>query len=273
MNEDSAFGPGMMFGIPGPGPKRDTKGIPSNPKMEKGIEIDNKKKKYKMKNINTFEEFINERFVNEELSILSNLDTIKSAMEKSEAYVKKNGGDLKGLQKEYTTKLKGAVAEMITRSYDKKSNEEVNKFLKKIEGSTTFTSMIDLVTFYAEKYNVNESLLEAEKWEMAIRDFTTKVGEWLRQGFTFTFERVIIPFVKYILNVLSRLVINVVIAIVNTITGKTYTAPNATIFKKAEFKKSETISDEEGAEFEPEELPMEESTSVKKIHPFNRFKK
>jgi hypothetical protein len=39
INEDSAFGPGMMFGIPGPGPKKDTKGIPSDPKMEKGKSI------------------------------------------------------------------------------------------------------------------------------------------------------------------------------------------------------------------------------------------
>jgi len=57
-NEDSAFGPGMMFGIPGPGPKKDTKGIPSDPEMEKGIEVGNKKKKYKMKNLQTFEEFV-----------------------------------------------------------------------------------------------------------------------------------------------------------------------------------------------------------------------
>lgn len=41
--EDSAFGPGMMFGIPGPGPKRDTKGIPSDPEKEKGIKIKKKK--------------------------------------------------------------------------------------------------------------------------------------------------------------------------------------------------------------------------------------
>lgn len=54
INEDSAFGPGMMFGIPGPGPKKDRKPIPSDPKKEKGIEI----KKYKMKNLKTFEEFI-----------------------------------------------------------------------------------------------------------------------------------------------------------------------------------------------------------------------
>ena len=37
MNEDSAFGPGMMFGINGPGPKKDTEGIPSDKEMEKGI--------------------------------------------------------------------------------------------------------------------------------------------------------------------------------------------------------------------------------------------
>jgi hypothetical protein len=50
--EDSAFGPGMMFGIPGPGPKRDTKGIPSDPEKEKGIEI----KKRKMLKFKEFSE-------------------------------------------------------------------------------------------------------------------------------------------------------------------------------------------------------------------------
>ena len=53
INEDSAFGPGMMFGIPGPGPKKDTKGIPSDPEMEKGKEIG----KTKMKK---FKQFVNE---------------------------------------------------------------------------------------------------------------------------------------------------------------------------------------------------------------------
>jgi hypothetical protein len=53
INEDSAFGPGMMFGIPGPGPKKDTKGIPSDPKKEKGKEIG----KTKMKK---FKQFVNE---------------------------------------------------------------------------------------------------------------------------------------------------------------------------------------------------------------------
>jgi hypothetical protein len=57
MNEDSAWGPGMMFGITGPGPKRDRKPIPSDPKKEKGINIKTMKK---MKNLQTFEEFVNE---------------------------------------------------------------------------------------------------------------------------------------------------------------------------------------------------------------------
>lgn len=46
-NEDSAFGPGMMFGIPGPGPKADSPKIPSDKKKEKGI------KPNQMKNSNT----------------------------------------------------------------------------------------------------------------------------------------------------------------------------------------------------------------------------
>lgn len=54
ITEDSAFGPGMMFGIPGPGPKKDTEGIPSNPELEKGLEPKdfhkiNKFKKFKKK--------------------------------------------------------------------------------------------------------------------------------------------------------------------------------------------------------------------------------
>jgi hypothetical protein len=44
VEEDNGFGPAMMFGIPGPGPKKDTKGIPSDKKKEKGIEVKNMKK-------------------------------------------------------------------------------------------------------------------------------------------------------------------------------------------------------------------------------------
>lgn len=38
LHEDSAFGPGMMFGVTGPGPKADSKGVKSDKKKEKGIE-------------------------------------------------------------------------------------------------------------------------------------------------------------------------------------------------------------------------------------------
>ena len=44
INEDNGFGPAMMFGIPGPGPKKDTKGIPSDKSKEKGMEIKDMKK-------------------------------------------------------------------------------------------------------------------------------------------------------------------------------------------------------------------------------------
>lgn len=39
INEDAGWGPSMMFGIPGPGPKSDTKGIPSDKEKEEGIQI------------------------------------------------------------------------------------------------------------------------------------------------------------------------------------------------------------------------------------------
>ncbi len=52
IEEDSAFGPGMMFGVPGPGPSKDTKGIPSDKKKEKGKES--------IKSFRKFENFLEE---------------------------------------------------------------------------------------------------------------------------------------------------------------------------------------------------------------------
>jgi hypothetical protein len=46
VEEDNGFGPGMMFGIPGPGPKKDTKGIPSDKTKELGVEVKNMKKSF-----------------------------------------------------------------------------------------------------------------------------------------------------------------------------------------------------------------------------------
>ena len=53
--EDSAFGPGMMFGIPGPGPKPDRKPIPSDPKKKKGKYLKTMKT-----HIPTYEQFLDE---------------------------------------------------------------------------------------------------------------------------------------------------------------------------------------------------------------------
>ena len=39
LNEDGGFGPAMMFAVPGPGPSKDTKGIPSDKDMEVGIDL------------------------------------------------------------------------------------------------------------------------------------------------------------------------------------------------------------------------------------------
>jgi hypothetical protein len=39
LNEDGGYGPGMMFGVGGPGPKADTDGIPSDKEKEQGIDI------------------------------------------------------------------------------------------------------------------------------------------------------------------------------------------------------------------------------------------
>ncbi len=64
INEDSAFGPGMMFGIPGPGPKADSPKIPSDKKKEKGINIKPMKKPIdtSFKKFNEFNTFVEDPF-------------------------------------------------------------------------------------------------------------------------------------------------------------------------------------------------------------------
>jgi hypothetical protein len=56
LREDSAFGPGMMFGVTGPGPKADTSGIKSDKRKEKG------KTPKEMDKLPTYKEF-NEGYV------------------------------------------------------------------------------------------------------------------------------------------------------------------------------------------------------------------
>jgi cytidyltransferase-like protein len=71
IQEDSAFGPGMMFGIPGPGPKSDTKGIDSDKEKEVGINPLEFPKYVKnhLKNIPVFEDFLFENAKGERVCI------------------------------------------------------------------------------------------------------------------------------------------------------------------------------------------------------------
>jgi hypothetical protein len=58
LNEDGGFGPSMMFAVPGPGPDRDTEGIPSDKEMETGIDI---KSLQKLKTFKKYRQFIDEQ--------------------------------------------------------------------------------------------------------------------------------------------------------------------------------------------------------------------
>jgi len=68
--EDSAFGPGMMFGIPGPGPKPDRKPIPSDPKKKKGKYL--KTMKTHIPTYEQFDEELNESYA----SLLKSVATV-----------------------------------------------------------------------------------------------------------------------------------------------------------------------------------------------------
>lgn len=241
MNEDSAWGPGMMFGVTGPGPKQDRKPIPSDPKKEKGINIKNMNK---MKKFLTYQEFVNETKINEGFNFLSQLKNLKGSMQKAETFAKNNGEDLSDLRGEYMDRMRAVVSDM--KTFDRTSDEAVREFMDRMEGSMSFSNLTDVVTIYAEKYGINESLEEAAKWEEVAKKYTLKIGEWMRKGVSYTVENIIIPFVKYLLNVLSRLIINIVISIVNALTGKTYKAPDATIFKKEETASSTVNFDDRG---------------------------
>lgn len=127
INEDSAFGPGMMFGITGPGPKKDTKGIPSDPEMEKGIEVGNKKKKYKMKNLQSFEEFINESINEADMTKFYDGFVMYDHKNKKEYKSRYQKGVKNNI-------LEDLIAQKIAKEYNStESSIAVNRFIKKGE--------------------------------------------------------------------------------------------------------------------------------------------
>lgn len=91
INEDGdGFAAGMMYAIPGPGPKKDTKGIPSDPKKAKGITI---KKMNKMKNIPMFEDFVNQMMVNEAKGLdMKDVQRLQKEFEKKVKFIKNMKG-------------------------------------------------------------------------------------------------------------------------------------------------------------------------------------
>ena len=58
INEDAGFGPAMMFAVPGPGPSKDSKGIPSDKEQEVGIDL---KGLDKLKTFKKYQKFIEEQ--------------------------------------------------------------------------------------------------------------------------------------------------------------------------------------------------------------------
>jgi hypothetical protein len=240
-NEDSGWGPMMMFGVTGPGPKADRKPIPSDPKKEKGINIKNMNK---MKKFLTFEEFVNEQKLNEGAGFFQNLELLRDSFGKVEQFAKRNGEDFSDLRDEYKVRLRSVVSDI--KNTDKRSTTEVEDLMTRIDNASSFSEILDTVEYYGSEFEVVESLSEAIDWKRVAKEYTAKVGEWLRKGANFTVDKIIIPFVKYLLNVLSRLIVNIVIAIINSVTGKTYKAPDATIFKKQETSSDTVKFDERG---------------------------
>jgi hypothetical protein len=139
INEDSAFGPGMMFGIPGPGPKADSPKIPSDKKKEKGINIKPMKKSIdtSFKKFNEFNTFVEDPFK------LGNHVWIKS-LKIGDIAVVNVVASIEGFDETHT-----AMISVITKSMDKGGEELASE--KLILHQKDFNSIEDATKHLKEK--------------------------------------------------------------------------------------------------------------------------
>jgi hypothetical protein len=173
MNEDSAWGPGMMFGVTGPGPKRDRKPIPSDPKKEKGINIKTMKK---MKNLKSYDEFLNEE---KEIMVYEDFASNFATKMLSNPLIRRNIG---GVVTDITGKTAKNAMSMVDKAigiesdYDENDPNYYGEFdMNDVLGSKEEAE--ELVRTYIAATTAGEVGIEPEEKPSIFKRIKNKVGE------------------------------------------------------------------------------------------------
>jgi hypothetical protein len=179
-----------------------------------------------MKKLQTYDEFLNESY--------SLLDVPMKAISKTVSQIEqlatehgKTASDIKDLfDDNFMPEFKKAIS-----VFKPKEKLMISKLFKSLDGNSLASSISDLVS-KAKKYKIQESVMLSEKVNWG--KIAAMSGKLLKKGAKLTWDKAILPLLKYLINLLARLLINLAFAIVNAVFSTTYSAPAVTIFKKKE---------------------------------------
>lgn len=190
-----------------------------------------------MKRVLPFTEFVNESRINEMMNVNNELMNVKDSLEKIEQYAITADEDLVVVKRDYVQQITKLVK---SQRFDAKSQKIADGILKEINSAVSLSSIVDVMLDTVEEYNLSpDDVNEAINWEkvgQTVGNVAGWIGNVIRKGLVLAWDKLIIPFVKYILNVLARLVVNIILAVINAVLGQTYRTPDATIFKKDEVR-------------------------------------
>lgn len=201
--EDSAWGPMMMFGTTGPGPKQDRKPIPSDPKKEKGIDIKSKKK---MKNVLTFEEFLNESVSTSLVDTLINiLQTAESFGLADEEFIE----DIKdGFEEGVTKKLKD-IQKNLSPEDKKLVQTKMDEILVPFRNAKDTQSLITFLTNISDnKLLMNEAFNFKGSFQsilQSIKNAGSKLSEWWKSNK----KRILLTIVEFLVQIVIEIVFGI----------------------------------------------------------------
>jgi hypothetical protein len=182
--------------------------------------------RFRMKKLQTYNEFLNESYSLLDVPMKAIGKTVYQIEQLASEYGK-TASDIKDLfDANFMPEFDKAIS-----VFKPKEKLMISKLFKSLDSNSLTSGISDLVS-KAKKYKIQESVMISEKVNWG--KIAAISGKLLKKGAKLTWERAILPLLKYLINLLARLLINLAFAIVNAVFSTSYSAPNVTIFKKRE---------------------------------------
>jgi hypothetical protein len=179
-----------------------------------------------MKNLPSFEEFLNEA----EIINTGSVKMINNVVNQIEKLTKKHGKDPSTIKELFDASFEPQFTQAISK-FKPAEKSKMIKILKSLKGKSLSKSIANVLS-EIEDLNIQESNMILEKIDW--KKIGQSIGNAIKKGAKWSWENAILPFLKYLINVLSRLIFNVSFAMINAIFNQEYLAPNATLFGKEE---------------------------------------